>query len=164
MKKNIALTFTARGAERILREGGSGAWTADPLRVSDSVEYVICCQNTNSQRKGDDWGEISHKHGQAFMVGKLSEVVLVTKDPDEKKRYRFMFSEYAEIEVDNMWKGERFPVRYLSEKDLPFDIHLLEFKPLPKFKPTDQVFTLGEAKEALAKVNDISKSLVKILL
>jgi hypothetical protein len=162
--KNVALTFTARGIDRILREGGSGAWTADPLRVSNSVKYVVCCQNTNPQRKGNDWGKISHKHGQAFLVGKLLEVVLVTKDPDEKKRYSFMFSEYAEIEVDNMWGGDRFPVRYLSEDDLPFDIDSLEFKPMPEFEPTEQIFTLDEAKKALAKFNEIKKSDVKIML
>lgn len=162
--RNVALTFTARGIERILHEGGSGAWTANPLRVSNSVDYVVCCQNTNPQRKGNDWGEISHKHGQAFLIGKLSEVVLVTKDPSEKKRYRFMFSEYAEIEVDDMWGGDRFPVRYVNEDDLPFDISSLDFKPMPEFEPTEKIFTLDEAKEALAKVHDLAKSDVKILL
>lgn len=162
--KNVALTFTARGIERILREGGSGCWTADPYRVSNSVEYVVCCQNTNPQRKGNDWGEISHKHGQAFIVGKLSEVVLATKDLGEKKRYRFLFSEYAEIEVDNLWGGDRFPVRYLSEDDLPFNIRSLEFKAMPVFEPTEHIFTLDEAKEALAKVHEMKKSDIKIIL
>lgn len=163
--KNVALTFTARGINRILREGGSGDWTANPKRVSDSVTYVVCCQNTNDKRKGNDWGEVTHKHGQAFLVGKLSEVIQVTKDPKKKKRYRFLFSEYAEIKVDNMWAGDRFPVRYLSEDDLPFDISKLEFKPIPpKEEPTEKIFTLDEAKSALAKVNDIKPSEVKIIL
>lgn len=162
--KNVAITFTARGFERILREGGSGDWTANPLRVSDEVDYVVCCQNTNPQRKGDDWGQISHKHGQAFMIGKLSEVVLVTKDPSKKSRYRFVFSEYAEIEVDELWGGERFPVRYVSEDDLPFDISSLNFRPLPIYEPTEQIFTLDDAKDALAELHDIAKSNVRILL
>ncbi|MBB1417237.1 hypothetical protein H5187_08095 [Pseudoalteromonas sp. SG44-1] len=162
--KNIALTFTARGFERILREGGSGEWTADPLRVSDNVKYVICCQNTNPQRKGNDWGEVSHKHGQGFIVGKLSEVVLTTKDTSKKKRYRFMFSEYAELEIDHMWRGDRFPVRYLSENDLPFNIRALDFKPMPKFETSDQIFTLKEAKDALAKAHGIKESEVRIVL
>ena len=163
--KNVALTFTSRGRGRVLREGGSGDWTADPFRVSNTIDYVVCCQNTNQQRKGNDWGEISHKHGQAFIVGKLSKVVL--KKPDEanqKKRYFFMFSEYAEIEVDDMWGGDRFPVRYLSESDLPFDINSLEFKSMPKFESMDQIFTLAEAKIALAKANNIEQSHVRILL
>lgn len=162
--KNVALTFTARGIDRILREGGSGDWTANPLRVSNTVEYVVCCQNTNEQRKGNDWGEISHKHGQAFLIGKLSRVVLVTKDPNKKKRYRFLFSEYAEIEVDKVWGGDRFPVRYLTEDDLPFDINSLEFMAMPEFETTEQIFTLDEAKEALAKSHDIKHSDVKIIL
>lgn len=162
--KNIALTFTARGFDRILREGGSGDWTANPLRVSDEVEYVVCCQNTNPQRKGNDWGEITHKHGQAFIIGRLSEVVLTTKDSAEKKRYRFIFSEYAEIEVGDMWGGDRFPVRYIDEDDLPFDISSLSFKPMPKYEPTEQIFTLEEAKDALAKAHDISKINVRIML
>ncbi|MBO1273634.1 hypothetical protein J3L11_18550 [Shewanella sp. 4t3-1-2LB] len=162
--KNIALTFTARGIHRILREGGSGDWTANPARVNDSVEYVVCCQNTNDKRRGNDWGEVTHKHGQAFLIGKLSEVVLVTKDPDKKKRYRFMFSEYAEIKVDDMWGGDRFPIRYLSEEDLPFNIKSLEFQPMPKVQSTEQFFTLDEAKKALASINDIKSTDVKIIL
>ncbi|GGB03935.1 hypothetical protein [Agarivorans gilvus] len=162
--RNVALTFTARGKERILREGGSGDWTVNPLRVSDHVDYVICCQNTNPKRKGNDWGQATHKHGQAFLVGKLLEVISVTEDADKKKRYQFVFSEYAEIEIDDIWGGDRFPVRYLQEKDLPFDVTTLDYKPMPKFKSKERVFSLEEAKKALSNFYDIDKTDVKIML
>lgn len=162
--KNVAMTFTARGFERILRDGGSGDWTASPERVSKEVEFVVCCQNTAPQMKGKDWGKISHKHGEGFIVGKLSEVVLMTQDPTQKKRCRFMFSEYAEISVDGLWQGDRFPVRYLSDEELPFDVHGLEYKPIPTFEPIERTFSLIEAKVALAKLNEMSHENVRILL
>lgn len=164
MKKDVALTFTARGINRILAEGGSGDWTVNPSRASADVAYVVCCQNTRDKRKGNDWGEATHKHGQGFLVGKVSEIVLVTTDPSKKPRYRFEFSEYAEIKVDHLWTGNHFPVGYMSKDELPFNIDALEFKSIEKVKAIDRIFSLDQAKEALAKLHQMKKTNVKIML
>lgn len=164
MKRNVALTFTCRGRDRILKDGGSGDWTINPGRALDYVEYVVCCQNLNPKRKGDDWGEASHKHGEAFIVGRVKDVVQVKTEPQKKKRYRFMFSEFATVEVEKMWGKERFPVRYLHESDLPFEISELKFKPLPTFEKQERTFNLVEAKAALAEKYGIRANEVAIIL
>lgn len=164
MAKNIALTFTCRGRERVLRDGGSGDWTIDPGRALDNVEFVVCCQNLNPKRSGDDWGSATHKHGEGFIVGRVVDVVQVETAPGKKNRFRFIFSEYAEIDVDGMWGKERFPVRYMHEKELPFDIQSLDFRPIPKFKSEDRTFNLEEAKAALALQHEIKVNQVKIVL
>lgn len=164
MAKNIALTFTCRGRNRILRDGGSGDWTINPGRAIDNVEYVVCCQNLNPKRSGNDWGKATHKHGEGFLVGRVKDVSQVDTAPGEKKRYRFVFSKYAEIDVEGMWGKQRFPVQYLHEKDLPFDIQSLDFKPVPHFEPENRTFSLVEAKTAIALHHGIEANQVKIVL
>ncbi len=169
----VLITYTARGKDKILSDGGSAAWTVNANNAS-KAKYVVCVQNLRAKRSGDDWGKASHQHGEAFIVGKVSDVVSVPvkKGPP---RWLIEFSEYAEINIPNMWNGQRFPVRYETDDNIDIDFNALSFKPMPgkgaevELKPEDNIksehhFSLEEAKDALSKVSGFDVSTIKILM
>src|SRR3546814_12497831 len=82
--------FTCRGRERILREGGSQAWRMSTNQASKRG-YIVCVQNRNQ-----GWGNATHPHHTAFLVGKLSGVVS-SMGNDVRKLGKI--SDYADINI-----------------------------------------------------------------
>lgn len=118
--------MTARGFDRILKEGGSQAWVLNPDNARKH-DYLVTVQN----RKNGAWGGASAPHGMAFLVGKISDVVPSTDEGADGSRYLIRISEYAQIEVQQKWRGSN-PVRYINlEEELGIDPDTLEFHPLP---------------------------------
>jgi hypothetical protein len=62
------------------------------------------------------------------MVGRVADVVPST---DHEGRWLVTFSEYAEIDVPDVWKGGRNPVSYTMLKDLGVTLDGVKFKPMP---------------------------------
>ena len=63
------------------------------------------------------------------MVGKVKDVV---PTPARKGRFLIQFSEYALVNVPDVWKGDRNPVRYVERlEDLGIDPLTLKWKPMP---------------------------------
>jgi hypothetical protein len=119
---NAILVLTARGPEKILSEGGSQAWKLDADRAGKS-EFLVCVQN----RHNGDWGDATEPHSTAFLIGRITEIV---PSPERPKRWLIKIGEYAKITVPNIWKGWRYPVRYMSLEGLQIDPTTLEFKPM----------------------------------
>src|SRR5437667_10131569 len=69
MAKNIAVVFTFKSIERLLREGGTSSWR---LRRSNArvCEFAVCTRNARDART-----EGPEPHQSAFMVGKVKDVV-----------------------------------------------------------------------------------------
>jgi hypothetical protein len=118
------MTFTARGSDRIIQEGGSQSWKLNTDRMKD-VEYLVCTQN----RHNGPWGGMDHPHRSAFIVGKVSGIIPSTDTPG---RWMIAINEFARINLPEVWDKSRFPVRYTTLEELGIDVATLDFEPLPQ--------------------------------
>jgi len=117
------LFYTARGLPKILREGGCGDWVLDPERAREQ-RYAIVIQNCGPIKSGDNWGKTTQSHGEAFLVGRISDVV----PAKDSGRYRVLFDKCAIIEMQNMWPvGLQNPVLYSSLSDREINLASLNF-------------------------------------
>ena len=139
MSQEIAVVFTAKSVERILAEGGTSSWRLDRNHARQCA-YAVCTRNAYA-----DWVEGPEAHHSAFLIGKVSDVV-PARDSDPG-RYLIQFSEYAEIESLEFWKGDRNPVRYATLDALAavdIDPAKLNWKPMPKTAPPAAVIEGAE--------------------
>lgn len=167
--ENTVCVLTARGIEALLNEGGSQAWVLDARRAR-KCEYVICIQNTALQ---DDWGTASAAHHEAFIVGRLKDVVAAT-DPGCEGRWKLTFSEYAEIAAPNAWPGNRNPVFYTDLDSFLTNFGInpssLKFEPMPVIEALTEPMkaakslTLAEAKEGLAVTFGVKPTDIEIII
>nr|WP_181375204.1 hypothetical protein [Polaromonas sp. H1N]AWD72188.1 hypothetical protein pH1NP1_p010 [Polaromonas sp. H1N] len=130
MKKNGDLTpclavFTCRGRDRILSEGGSQAWRISSKHVA-TMDYIVCVQNRNL-----DWGNASHPHGTAFLIGRISAVQTLPPNSKGIIRKIIKISEYCDLDVPNVWPGDRNPIAYMTLADFGIRLADLEFRLLP---------------------------------
>lgn len=132
INKAIAvLTFKSR--EHILSVGGSCSWTLNRGHARN-YEFAVCTRNANTRD-----AEGPEKHGAAFLIGRISDVV---KSPENPDRWLLQFSEYAEVLLPDIWgKGWRNPVRYTTLEELGIDLNTLTFKPVPE--PTSPAQAVG---------------------
>ena len=177
-KKSVVVVMTARGPERILREGGSQAWVLNPSNAKKH-EFLVTVQN----RHNGAWGGASEPHGTAFLIGRIADVVPSAEEGSEG-RYLIRISEYARVSVQCGWKG-RNPVRYTTLDELGIDLEGIEFLPMPTVEtmeeeigderepvpsaapdlPTKHNFlTIPEAKEGLAATLGVSIDKIEITI
>lgn len=155
--------LTARGIELVLADGGSQAWVLDARRARQ-CQYVICVQNHGFT---DDWGKVSAPHHTAFLVGKLKDVVPSTEVGAEG-RWRLVFSEYAEIDKENAWPGNRNPVLYTDLKSFGIELDQLAFQPMPELAPAAApasavtALTMAQAKAGLALTFGVDPANIEI--
>ena len=141
MNNDAVLVMTARGFDRILKEGGSQAWVLNPNNAKKH-EYLVTVQN----RHNGMWGGASEPHGTAFLVGRISDVVPSTDEDSDGNRYLIKISEYARVSVPHKWRGSN-PVRYISlQEELGIDPETLEFHEMPR---------LGASFDKVDEDNDI---------
>jgi hypothetical protein len=120
----VVMVFTGQGPSRILKVGGSQSWKFDQKRARQCA-YAVLFQN----RRGGDWGEASAPHGEAFLIGRISDVVPST---DIEDRWHLQFSHYALLSnVAETWKGWKNPIRYTTLGELNILPDTLTFKPMP---------------------------------
>jgi hypothetical protein len=134
-KFSTIMTMTARGPDRILKEGGSQAWVLNPTNAKKH-EFLVAVQN----RHNGKWGGATEPHGTAFLIGRISDVV-PTKEPRSEGRYIILISEYAWITKPLKWKGQN-PVRYVTLDELGINPDQLQFLPMPTAVVEDEAFTL----------------------
>jgi hypothetical protein len=125
MSDEAVAVFTARSPHRILKEGGSQAWTLDPTRAR-KCRYLICVQNQNNPDR--DFSDASEPHGAVYMVAKISDVVPSKDDPGT--RWKICISDYSIHTVMNAWKGWRNPVRYTTLEEMGINLDELKFHPI----------------------------------
>ena len=123
MAYKTAVVFTAKSIERILREGGTSSWRLDRNHARQCI-YAICTRNAHNP---DVEGLESHK--SAFLVGKVKDVVPA---PDVHDRYLIQFSEYARVDIPDVWQGDRNPVKYATLEELGIDPSTLTWVPMPE--------------------------------
>lgn len=170
MSDEVAVVFTAKSVERILREGGTSSWRLDRNHARKCV-YAVCTRNANA-----DWVEGPEDHHSAFLVGKVKDI---GPSPDTEGRYLIEFTEYARVKVPDVWKGDRNPVKYAAIEDLGIDFTKLDWKPMPARteatkatsvrREANQTATLGpltmaEAKKGLALTFGVPAEAIEITI
>jgi len=162
--------FEGNSTDTILSKGGSFSWVLN-REVAKQCDYLICCRSFTRDNQQKD---------SAFLIGKISDIV-PSPDPQKptQKRWMIEFSEYAIVDLPDVWKKWQNPVHYFrSEEIQEFEEKLgksldeVDFQPVMKAKqePKPEAepdlerdvkpLTIKEAKIGLAKffgvdVNDI---------
>ncbi len=165
MSDECAVVFTAKSVERIRREGGTSSWRLDRNRARQCI-YAVCTRNAFA-----DWVEGPEAHHSAFLIGKVSDVV---PSPENDARFLILFSEFALVEIPDVWKGDRNPIKYESMSQLGIDPTTLAWQEMPEsqtpadsfLKPQTGTFSISiaEAKKGLAATFGVSSDAVEITI
>ena len=172
-KTKAVVVFTAKGIERILREGGTSSWRLDRNHARQCV-FAVCTRNSYA-----DWVEGPEAHHSAFLVGKVKDVVPSPYHEDD--RYLIQFSECALVNVPEVWKGDRNPVKYSTLEELGIDPSTLKWEQLaesagapeaappeaaPKVMPltASAPLTMAEAKKGLALTFGVPAEAIEITI
>ena len=125
MANQAVVVFTFKSAERILSDGGTSSWRLNRNHARKCA-FAVCTRNANGL---DDRGpEGPEPHQAAFLIGKVAGVVA---SRENSLRYLIQFSEYALVNIQETWKGDRNPVRYGPLEEFGIDVSTLEWKPMP---------------------------------
>jgi len=155
MTQEVAIIFTAKSVETLLQEGGTSSWRLDRNHARQCV-YAVCTRNAYA-----GWVEGPEEHHAAFIVGKVKDVV---PSPSRADRYLIQFSEYALVDVPNVWKGDRNPVRYSNTDEvrkLGIDLSNLTWKPMPKPTEPDGIKAKGPAAKVSEELRPLSMNEAK---
>jgi len=176
MNDSAVVVFTSRGFERLLNDGGSGAWVLSEKRAS-RCKYVVCVQNRDpADNHNNDWGGVSDPHKNAFFIGKISDVVISPEwDGSRPTRWLIRVSEYTRVTYPDMWDGARNPVAYSSLSDLGIDENVLSFKKMPEVEilPPEPVkeanlypegISIQQAKILLSRKYEVSEESIEIII
>jgi hypothetical protein len=159
----IVMVYTSKPLETMINEGGSGDWSANKKRL-EKCSYLIATKSNTLREHFPSDTEI--KQGSAFLIGKISSIV----SSPNSDRLVIQFSEYAEINIDNAWTGNRNPVAYTDvasfQKNHGLDVSQIEWRDFPindiqhnlKVNP----LTIDEAKEGIARTLGIDPSCIEI--
>lgn len=164
-----AVIFTAKSIERILNEGGTSSWRLDRNHAR-TCTFAVCTRNAHA-----DWVEGPEPHHSAFLIGKIQDVVPAT---GREGRFLIRFSEYARVNIPNVWKGDRNPVKYVSNdalKEMGIDPASLKWQRMPETAavtvPQTQVghqavapLTMAEAKRGLALTFGVQPEAIEITI
>lgn len=169
MSNEVVVVFTGKSTERILREGGTSSWRLDRNHARQCV-YAVCTQNSHAD---GEWADGREEHGSAFLIGKVKDVVL---SPFMEGRYLIQFSEYARVKVQDVWKGDRNPVKYEPIETLGINLSTLKWEPMPNpdamprsappplSRTVIAPLTMIEAKKGLALTYGVSPDAIEIII
>ena len=170
MSEEVLAVFTAQSVERCLKAGGTQSWKLDRGHAK-RCRYAILCRNAYT-----DWGDGKEPHGTAFMIGQIADVV---PSRDYNDRWLVTFDQYAHIDLPNIWKGWRNPVRYTTFEELGVSLEGIQFQPMPTVDnntkaehdasshPEDDSqsrLTIDKAKQGLAKTFGVSPDAIEITI
>ncbi|MGB3204183.1 MAG: hypothetical protein WBB28_04280 [Crinalium sp.] len=172
--KTAIAVYDRNPTETILSKGGSFSWVLN-RDVAIQCRYLICCRSFPQDNQLKD---------SAFLIGKISDIV-PSPDPEKttQKRWMIEFSEYALVDIPNVWKKWQNPVRYFDseeiqelEEKLGKSLDELDFQPMMKAKrePKPEAepelegdvkpLTIKEAKIGLAKSFGVDVDAIEIII
>lgn len=167
MTDEVLAVLTYKAIETCLDVGGTQSWALDRAHAMQ-CRYAVLCRNGRHPDVED-----TRPHKTAFMVGKIDDVIPST---DHEGRWLVTFSEYAEIDVPDVWKGGRNPVSYTTLDELGVSLDGVKFKPMPKREKEavqpgldataapPAMLTIAEAKRALAVTFGVKPDAVEITI
>jgi len=158
---DTVVVFTWKDTDSMTAEGGCGYWKADIRRLRD-CSYLVATANANAE----DTNFTAQQHGQAFLVGKVAGTFRSPKYPD---RVVITISEYAEVDIPDVWPGNQNPVYYTSFEALDIDPDKLHWQPFPAVEQQPQPaedggLTVEEAKRGLAKKFGVTPEQIEIVI
>jgi hypothetical protein len=164
--ESTIIVFSFFSIDTVLhRHGGSAAWHLDPARARQ-CDYVLMSRNARDERLERGATE---PHRSAFLVGRLSEVV---PDSERPQRYLLKFSDYALVDVPDVWSGNRNPVAYGRLQDFGINPDALDWQPMPELaepaapaaaaQATDFATIIGQHKTAIAEALGVPRDAVEI--
>jgi hypothetical protein len=119
MTNKTLVVFTYRTLREIEQEGGSQAWKLNPGSAR-RCSYLVCTRNRHHEDAGPE------SHHTAFLVGRISRIEV---SPERNDRYIVRFSEFAEIDVPDVWPGGRNPIMYVDDINaLGIDVAALDWQ------------------------------------
>jgi hypothetical protein len=178
MFEQIVVVFTAKSVERILSEGGTSAWRLDRSHARRST-YAVCTRNAGAR-----WVEGKEEHRSAFLVGRIGDVIRCKPTPENPKapdnRFLITFSEYAQVDLPDVWAGGRNPVKYESAEALGINFSSLKWERMPQpndvtvpsprsphlatVRSMDRPLTMAEAKKGLALTFNVPTEAIEITI
>jgi len=100
-----------------------------------------------------------------------------TPESNESSEHRYLiqFSQFARLNILNLWKGDRSPVKYEKLEDLGIDPSTLIWEPMPEhvkdIAPVEEVsktgvtaLTVAEAKRGLALTFNVPPEAIEITI
>lgn len=169
MTDEVLAVFTAKSVEAILEVGGTQSWKLDRGHAKQ-CRYAVLCRNAYTT-----WGDGKEPHGTAFMIGRIADVVRSVDDG----RWLVTFDQYARINLPNIWKGWRNPVRYTTFEELGVSLEDIKFQPMPPVDDNSKAeqdasshhddgsqnhLTIAQAKQGLAKTFGVSPEAIEITI
>ena len=143
------LTFTANSLDEIVSKGGDWQWKLNADRAR-TQQYLVCSSSVGINR------------GRGFLVGKIESVNPV---PEDEKRFIIGISEWAKINIPDLWNGYRNPVRYTSLQELGINLSDLKFEKISKVTASQShSLTIAAAKAGLAKHYEVSPDNIEITI
>ncbi len=171
--EDAIVVFTARSPERIVREGGSQSWVLNAARAKN-CQWLVCTQNRHNP--DHEFSDATEAHGAGFLVGKVSGI-RPSQEPGSEDRWLVAISQFARIDMPDLWDHGRNPVRYTSLAELGIDPSTLKWEETPKAdapspSPTKALdaaplganLTIAEAKKALAATFGVAPEAVEITI
>ena len=168
--EDAIVVFTARSPARIVREGGSQSWVLNAVRAKN-CQWLVCTQNRHNP--DHEFSDATEPHGHGFLVGKVSGI-RPSQEPGDEDRWHITISQFARIDMPDLWDHGRNPVRYTSLVELGIDPTKLtwealpapqvEAKPAPLATPAQAGLTIAEAKKALAATFGVKPEAVEITI
>lgn len=155
--------FTRKSIDHIFDLGGTASWVLDRAKAR-RCKYVVCARN-----RFDANSEGHEEHASAFLVGKISDICAYGDG-----RNLIRFDEYADVDVPNVWKGWRNPVKYGDSGELEIDFESLDWHLMPAREPirveapplseASAGLTIAQAKIGLAKSYGVPADAVEITI
>ena len=170
MNEEVLAVFTSKSVDECLKVGGTQSWKLDRGHAK-RCRYAILCRNAYS-----DFGDGKEPHGTAFMIGQIADVVPTGENDG---RWSVTFDQYARIDLPNVWKGWRNPVRYTTFEELGVSLEGIQFQPMPSVDDNSKAkqstsshfsdgsefrLTIAEAKQGLAKTFGVSPDAIEITI
>ena len=155
---DVIAVFTSKSMETILSDGGSQSWALDRTRAA-RCDYLVACRNAHGEVEGPEL------HRQAFLVGKVADVVASTETDG---RFKIVISEFVKISWENGWEeGRRNPVAYYKDGDFfDDDGKPINFKALPfeKLDAAPRGLSIAEAKAGLSVTFGVPESSIEVTI
>jgi hypothetical protein len=161
--------LTEKDLPTIVAQKGSQAWVLNPKQALKH-RYLVCTRNQT--RRNPDAPE---PHKSAFLVGVIEDLEPLPAG-EGPQRYRIRLSDYARVNIPNVWGEWRNPVRYTTLEALGIDPATLRFGPLgappdtasattmaPSRSPEGGL-TIAQAKEGLARTFGVSPDAIEIVI
>jgi hypothetical protein len=145
--------------------GGSSSWRLDRNHARQRA-FAVCSRNAHGKRV-----EGQETHRSAFLVGKIKDVV---PSPKKEHRYLIRFSEYALVNIPDVWKGDRNPVKYSTLEEIGIDPTKLKWEAMPEpiAAPESEspkmtqvgALTMAEAKKGLSLTFGVAPEAIEITI